>query len=64
MDLKTEITVLTALSTALFVVGTLFILFFGATLATVGLVLIVASVLVLFVDVADVIGNWEQVVKE
>jgi hypothetical protein len=64
MDLNAELTVLTALSTVLFAAGTLFILFFGATLATVGIVLIVASVLVLFVDVADVIGNWEQVAKE
>lgn len=64
MDLNTEITVLTALATVLFVVGTVFVLLFGATLTTVGIVLIVASVLVLFVDLADVIGNWRRVSGE
>jgi hypothetical protein len=64
MELNTELTVLTALATVLFVVGTLFVLFFGPTLTTVGIVLIVASVLVLFVDVADVIGNWRRVSGE
>lgn len=64
MKLNTEISVLTLLSTVLFVVGTLFVLFFGPTVTIVGMVLIVASVLVLFVDVATVIGNWRSVTGE
>lgn len=60
MNLNTEITILTALSAGMFLVGTLLILFYGPTLTIVGLVLFTAGTLAFLVDVTDVIGHWRR----
>lgn len=60
METDLEITLMTLLSTVMFLGGIGFILVGGPTLAVAGVVLIILSTIVLLVDMRDVIGHWGQ----
>lgn len=64
MDLRTEITALTALSTVAFLAGAALVLFFEGVWPVVGIVLLTVSGVVLVLDVTDVFAHWRQVSDE